>query len=39
MFNFDYIIKKYIKEHNLKWPKLRDQLYRSLWISKIKCIT
>ena len=32
MFNFDYIIKKDIKENNLKWPKLPDQSYRRLII-------
>ena len=32
MFNFDYIIKKDIKENNLKCPKLPDQSYRRLII-------
>ena len=28
MFNFDYIIKEYIKEHNPNWPKIPDHPYR-----------
>ena len=30
MFNFDYIIKEVIKEHNPNWPKLPDHPYRML---------
>ena len=29
MFNFDYITKEDIKEHNSKWPEIPDHLY---WI-------
>ena len=32
MFNFDYITKKDIKEHNPKWPEIPDHLYRILII-------
>ena len=30
MFNFDYITKEDIKEHNLNWPEIADHLYRIL---------
>ena len=30
MFNFDYIIKVVIKEHNPNWPKIPDHPYRIL---------
>ena len=30
MFNFDYITKKDIKEHNPNWPEILDYLYRIL---------
>ena len=30
MFNFDYITKEEIKEHNPKWPKIPDHPYRIL---------
>ena len=30
MFNFDYITKKGIKEHNLNWPCIFDHPYRIL---------
>ena len=43
MFNFDYITKEDIKQHNPKWPKLTDHPYRIinwwLWIWKSRCIT
>ena len=28
MFNFDYITKKDIKEHNPSWSEIPDQPYR-----------
>ena len=30
MFNFDYITKEDIKEHNKNWSKIPDHLYRTL---------
>ena len=30
MFNFDYITKEDIKEHNLHWPEIPDHRYRIL---------
>ena len=30
MFNFDYITKEHIKEHNPNWPKIPDHPYRIL---------
>ena len=30
MFNFDYITKEEIKEHNPHWPEIPDNLYRIL---------
>ena len=30
MFNFDYITKEDIKEHNPKWPEIPDHPYRIL---------
>ena len=30
MFNFDYITKEDIKEHNPNWPKIPDHIYRIL---------
>ena len=30
MFNFDYITKEDIKEHNPNWPKIADHPYRIL---------
>ena len=30
MFNFDYITKEIIKEHNPHWPEIPDQPYRVL---------
>ena len=43
MFNFDYITKEDIKEHNLNWPKIPDHPNRKLivarfWIHKNKWI-
>ena len=32
MFNFDYITKEDIKEHNPNWPKIPDHPYRILII-------
>ena len=32
MFNFDYISKENIKEHNLKWPEIPNHPYRILII-------
>ena len=32
MFNFDYITKEDIKEHNPNWPEIRDYPYRILII-------
>ena len=32
MFNFDYITKEDIKEHNPKWPEIHDHPYRILII-------
>ena len=28
MFNFDYITKKDIKEHNPHWPEIPDHRYK-----------
>ena len=28
MFNFDYITKEDIKQHNLNWPEIPDHPYR-----------
>ena len=28
MFNFDYITKEDIKEHNPNWPEIPDLLYQ-----------
>ena len=30
MFNFDYITKKNIKEHNPNWPEIPDHPYKIL---------
>ena len=30
MFNFDYIKKENIKEHNPSWPEIPDHAYRML---------
>ena len=30
MFNFDYITKEDITEHNPNWPEIPDHLYRVL---------
>ena len=30
MFNFDYITKEDIREHNRIWPEISDYLYRIL---------
>ena len=30
MFNFHYITKEAIKEHNPKWPEIPDHLYKIL---------
>ena len=32
MFNFDYITKENVKEHNVKWPEIPDLPYRILTI-------
>ena len=32
MFNFGYITKEYIKEHNPKWPEIPGHLYQILII-------
>ena len=32
MFNFDYITKEDIKEHNSNWPEIPDHLHRVLII-------
>ena len=32
MFNFDYITKEDIKEHNPNWPEIPDHPYRMLII-------
>ena len=32
MFNFDYIMKEDIKEHNPNWPEIPDHLYRIVLI-------
>ena len=34
MFNFDYITKKDIKEHNLNQPEIPDHLYRLLIVEE-----
>ena len=33
MFNFDYITKEGIKEHNPNWPEIPDNPYRILIIA------
>ena len=33
MFNFDYIPKEEIKEHNPKWPEIPDHSYQILIIA------
>ena len=30
MFNFDYISKEHIKEHNPNWPEIPDHPHRTL---------
>ena len=30
MFNFDYITKEDIKEHNVNWPEIPEHPYRIL---------
>ena len=30
MFNFDYVTKEGIKEHNPNWPEIPDHPYRTL---------
>ena len=30
MFNFDYITKEDIEEHNQNWPEISDHPYRTL---------
>ena len=32
MFNFDYLTKEDIKEHNSKWPEIPDHPYRMLLV-------
>ena len=32
MINFDDVVKKNIKEHNLNWPKIPNHPYRILMI-------
>ena len=32
MFNFDYVTKEDLKEHNPKWPNIPDHPYRILII-------
>ena len=32
MFNFDYITKKELTEHNPNWPKIPDHPYQKLII-------
>ena len=43
IFNFSYIAKEYIKEHNPKWPEIPDHPYQILIIggsgSGKTCIT
>ena len=34
MFNFDYITKEDIKEHNLNQPEIPDHLYRLLIVEE-----
>ena len=43
MFDFGYITKEDIKEHNSNWPEIPDHPYKILifwkfWIWKNKCI-
>ena len=33
MFNFDYITKEDIKEHNSNWPEIPDHPYRILVVA------
>ena len=35
MFNFDYITKEDIKEHNPNWPEIPDHPYRILIIEDL----
>ena len=37
MFNFDYISKDDIKEHNPSWPEIPDHSYRILIIADSGC--
>ena len=37
MFNFDYIIKKDIREHNPNWPEISDYPYRVLIVEGSRC--
>ena len=32
MFNFDYLTKEDIKEHNSNWPEIPDHPYRMLLV-------
>ena len=32
MFDFDYIPKEYIKEHNLNWPVIPDHSFKILTV-------
>ena len=34
MFNFDYITKEDIKEHNSNWPEIPDHPYRILIVGE-----
>ena len=35
MFNFDYITKQDIKEHNPNWPEIPDHQYRLLMVGSL----
>ena len=43
MFNFDYITKEHVKEHNPNWPEFPDHRYKILIVggsgSGKTCIT
>ena len=34
MFNFDYITKEDVKEHNSNWPEIPDHPYRILIVGE-----
>ena len=39
MFNFDYITKKELTEHNPNWPKIPDHPYQKLEVLDLESET